>query len=90
MDIKYKGVESDPDDFENLYYTRIMITIITQLQNATFGRLTMTARMKAGRMKAAVCKVPEYRMFLNFFLSNIYLFNIFFPLDAIILIGSPV
>ena len=89
MDIKYKGVESDPDDFENLYSTRIMNTI-TKLQNATFGRLTMTARMKAGRMKAAVCKVPEYRMFLNFFLSNIYLFNIFFPLEAIILIGSPV
>ena len=66
MDIKYKGVESDPDDFENLYSTRIMITI-TKLQNATFGRLTMTARMKAGRMKAAVCKVPEYRMFLKYF-----------------------
>ena len=64
MDIKYKGVESDPDDFENLYYTRIMITI-TKLQNATFGRLTMTARRKAGRMKAAVCKAPEYRMFLK-------------------------
>ena len=38
---------------------RNFLNFILKKTGVTFGRLTMTAKRRAGRMKAAVCKAPE-------------------------------